>query len=80
MTNGGPKIVIEGTFEFSPGDARTFWPLGAERDGAHAFWLCAELVGAGSPRKAVRFRITLEEIARMTEDTPARVARAWRSS
>ncbi len=72
MTNGGPtpSIVIEGTFEFSPGDARTFARLHAERDGVNDFWFCAEL---NPDRKQVRFRIATEDIERMSkeEDTPA---------
>ena len=68
MSNGRPEIVIEGTFQFPDGDARTLWPLAPERDRErHAFWFCAELVPGA---KDVRFRITPEAIERMAEDTP----------
>lgn len=74
MTNGGPTIVIEGTFEFAPGDARTFRPHPPERDRERqAFWFCAEIVRAGArrPGQEVRFRITPEAIERMPERRPA---------
>ena len=74
MTNGGPtpSIVIAGTFEFSPGEARTFAPLHAERDGANDFWFCAEL---NPDHKQVRFRIATEDIERIANTPATRGAR-----
>ena len=68
MTNGRPDIVIEGTFDFSPGDTRTFTALHPERDTErHAFRFGAELDPGNNH---VWFRITPEAIDRMREQQP----------
>ena len=68
MSNG-PAIVIEGTREDWPGGPRTLTPLDPHREpNRQTFWFGAEL-DPGDGR--VSFRITLEAIHRMQEQTPA---------
>ena len=72
MTNGPaiiPEIVIEGTRNDWPGGRQTFWPLRPERaePNKDTFWFGSRLKPAGNQ---VWFRITMEAVRRMQEETP----------
>ena len=71
MTNGPaivPAIVIDGTHEDWPGGPRTMTPLDPDREpNRQTFWFGAELAQAGNQ---VWFRVTLEAVRRMQEETP----------
>ena len=67
MTNG-PAIVIRGTREDWPGGPRTLRPLDPNREpNWQTFWFGAEL---DPGNEQVWFRITLEAVHRMQEETP----------
>ena len=73
MTNGPaivPEIVIEGMRNDWPGGRQTFWPLRPERaePNKDTFWFGARLKPAGNQ---VWFRITMEAVRRMQEETPS---------
>ena len=69
MTNG-PAIVIRGTREDWPGGPRTLRPLDPNREpNRQTFWFGAEL---DPGNEQVWFRITLEAVHRMQEETPGR--------
>ena len=71
MTNGPaivPAIVIDGTREDWPGGPRTLTPLDPDREpNRQTFWFGAELATAGNQ---AWFRVTLEAVRRMQEETP----------
>lgn len=67
-TVDGPAIIIEGKFENWPGEARTLTPSHPRRDAnAQVYSFGAEL---DQGNDEVWFRIALEAIHRMKEQTP----------
>ena len=70
MTDDGPKIVIEGPREDWPGGVRTLTQCKPYRDSdrLQVYWFGAELDQEDG--NEVWFRIILEAIHRMQENTP----------
>ena len=69
MTGDGPQIIIEGRREDWPGGARTLTPRAPGREpNQRTCWFGAELAPGGAQ---VWFRISLEAVRRMREETPA---------
>ncbi len=68
MSEDGPKIVIEGKREDWPGGAQTLTPRDPYRESnQQTYWFGTQLDPGGNQ---VWFRITLEAIHRMKEETP----------